>query len=156
MDMITLSLLAMCGVAVLTALAALLTKDNFYAALYMSVTLLVIAGVYALYNVQPVFILIAFIFVGAVGAVTVALAATYRTFEPKLNLDYAWAIPTIVTIAVLGFSLYSYVRYGVDVAYTDVAVAVFSSDYVLLAMFFISLAILLMMSVVKFVRREGA
>ena len=155
MDMVTLSLLVMCSFAVLTSFAALLSRDNFYSALYMSITLLVIAGVYALYNVQPVFILIAFIFVGAVGAVTVALAATYRYVRPQLNLDYAWAIPAAITMLVLGFSIYAYVNYDVAAVFSEKAVVSFVSDYIVLAVFFISLSILLMMSVVKFVRREA-
>ena len=155
MDMVTSSLLVMCGFAMLTSFAALLSRDNFYSALYMSITLLVIAGIYALYNVQPVFILIAFIFVGAVGAVTVALAATYRQIGPQLNLDYAWAIPTAITILVLGFSIYAYVNYDIIYTFNDRIVANFVSDYIVLVLFFISLSILLMMSVVKFIRREA-
>jgi len=155
MDMVTLSLLVMCGFAVLTSFAALLSKDNFYSALYMSITLLVIAGVYALYNVQPVFVLIAFVFVGAVGAVTVVLAASYRYIKPQLSLNFVWAIPVAITMVVLAYSIYSYVKYGVNMAYCEAVVLSFVTHYMVFALLFISLSILLMMSVVKFVRRES-
>ncbi len=155
MDLVTSSLLVMCAFAVLTSFAALLSKDNFYSALYMSITLLVIAGVYALYNVQPVFVLIAFVFVGAVGAVTVVLAASYRYVRPQLNLNFVWAIPVAITMAVLAYTLYSYVRYGVNIAYSETVMLNFARHYTVLALLFISLSILLMMSVVKFIRRES-
>jgi NADH-quinone oxidoreductase subunit J len=120
----------------------------------MSITLILIAAMYAVFDIQPVFILITFIFVGAVGAVTVAIAATYRQ-QPKRSVDKMWVIPALITSALLGYSIYTYVNYGMEFSDSGEMLVTFTSDYMLLAAFLISLSVLLMMAVVKFVRREG-
>ncbi len=153
MDTVSLALIAMCCFAVLTAFAALFTKDTFYSALFMSVTLLTIAGMYALNNIQPVFVLIAFIFVGAIGAVTIALAAMYRDTRPKLQIDFIWLLPAIITFAIVLNSIFS--LESAPSIFSSSAVSAFVEEYAVLALFFFSLAILLMLAVVKFVRREG-
>jgi NADH-quinone oxidoreductase subunit J len=66
-------LIALAGIAVLSSLGVLLSKDNFYSSLYMSATLIFVASIYAIFNLQPVFVLIVFVFVGAIGIVTVAI-----------------------------------------------------------------------------------
>ncbi len=153
MDTVSLALIAMCCFAVLTAFAALFTKDTFYSALFMSVTLLTIAGMYALNNIQPVFVLIAFIFVGAIGAVTVALAAMYRDTRPKLQIDFIWFLPAIITFAIVFNSIFGFE--SAPSVFSSSAVSAFVEEYAVLALFFFALAILLMLAVVKFVRREG-
>ncbi len=152
MDTVSLALIAMCCFAVLTAFAALFTKDTFYSALYMSVTLVTIAGMFALNNVQPVFVLITFIFVGAIGAVTVALAAMYRNPKPKLQIDFVWFLPAIIAFGAIFNAIFS--LKNVPSAFSGSEVSAFVENYAVFALFFFALAILLMLAVVKFVRRE--
>ncbi len=148
-----MTLIAICCFSVIMAFATLFTKDTFYSALYMSITLITIAGMYALNNIQPVFVLITFIFVGAIGAVTVALAAMYRDPRPKLQIDFVWFIPAIITFAVIFNSIFGF--NNIPSAFTNSEISVFVEEYVVFVLFFFSLAILLMLAVVKFVRREG-
>ncbi len=152
MDTVSLALIVMCCFAVLTAFAALFTKDTFYSALYMSITLVTIAGIYALNNIQPVFVLITFIFVGAIGAVTFALAAMYRDPRPKIQVDFVWFIPAIITFGAIFNAIFGFKN--VSSAFTGSEVSAFVEKYAVFALFFFALAILLMLSVVKFVRRE--
>ncbi len=152
MDTASLAMVAMCCFAVLTAFAALFTKDTFYSALYMSATLVTIAGMFALNNVQPVFVLITFIFVGAIGAVTVALAAMYRDPKPKIQIDFIWFLPAIITFAAIFNAIFG--LKNVPSAFSGSEVSAFVENYAVFALFFFALAILLMLAVVKFVRRE--
>jgi NADH-quinone oxidoreductase subunit J len=157
MDVTVTSLLALGVVIVLSACGVLLSRDNLYAALYMTVALILIATTYAVFNLQPVFILIAFVFVGAIGAVTIALAATYRITLEEFPVEKLWIIPIIITIAAVCYTIYAYVETPLEKIYSiDELLAEFPSDYLLLVTFLISLMILLMLSVVKFVRREEA
>jgi NADH:ubiquinone oxidoreductase subunit 6 (subunit J) len=150
-EMLLLSALA--GVAVLSSLAVLLTRDNFYASLYMSATLIMVAGVYALFDLQPVFVLIVFIFVGAIGIVTVALAATYR-FAPERQISGLWALPVIITAFILGFSVYA--SQLVSPEKIQFALENFiTPEYLLLILFLTALIILLMLSVLKMGVGEG-
>ncbi|WP_148208703.1 hypothetical protein [Archaeoglobus profundus] len=66
-------------------IASLLSRDNFYSALYMCLTMICIAGVYAYYGIHSAFALIALIFIGALGAVTLVLAYSYRE---KASIKY--------------------------------------------------------------------
>ncbi len=152
MDTVSLAMVAMCCFAVLTAFAALFTKDTFYSALYMSATLVTIAGMFALNNVQPVFVLITFIFVGAIGAVTVALAAMYRDTRPKIQIDFVWFLPAIITFGAIFNAIFG--LKNVPSAFSGSEVSAFVENYAVFALFFFTLAILLMLAVVKFVRRE--
>ncbi len=86
--------------AVASSIGVLLTRDNFYAALYMSVAMLFVAAIYAAFNIQPVVVIIALIFVGAVGIVTVAIAATYRAGVSR-KVNVFWVVPVIVVFAIL-------------------------------------------------------
>jgi NADH:ubiquinone oxidoreductase subunit 6 (subunit J) len=148
-----LLLLALAGVAVLSSLAVLLTRDNFYASLYMSATLIMVAAVYALFDLQPVFVLIVFIFVGAIGIVTVALAATYR-FAPERQISGLWALPVIITAFILGFSVYA--SQLVSPEKIQFALENFiTPEYLLLILFLTALIILLMLSVLKMGVGEG-
>jgi NADH:ubiquinone oxidoreductase subunit 6 (subunit J) len=153
MNVEILLLLALAGVAVLSSLAVLLTRDNFYASLYMSATLIMVAAVYALFDLQPVFVLIVFIFVGAIGIVTVALAATYR-FAPERQISGLWALPVIITAFILGFSVYA--SQLVSPEKIQLALENFITlEYLLLILFLTALIILLMLSVLKMGVGEG-
>jgi NADH-quinone oxidoreductase subunit J len=156
MDVTIASLLALGLVIVLSACGVLLSRDNLYAALYMTVALILIATTYAVFNLQPVFILIAFIFVGAIGAVTIALAATYRITLKEFPVEKLWIVPIVITMAVVCYTIYAYVGTPLKIYSVDELLAEFPSDYLLLVAFLISLMVLLMLSVVKFVRRESA
>ncbi len=152
MDTASLILLALGSVTVLSSLGVLLSRDNFYSALYMALTMIFIATTFAVFNVQSAFILIAFIFIGAIGIVTVALAAVFRYVPRKIPVDKLWILPTILTIAVLAYTLYKYATFNISTASVDISV--FQSQYALAVVFLICLMVLLMISIVKLVRRE--
>jgi len=151
-----LLLLALASVAVLSSLAVLLNKDNFYAALFMSVTLITVATVYALFDIQPVFVLIAFVFAGAIGIVTVALAATYRTV-PGSQVSKLWGIPVIITASFLAFFSFICVKRQA-ILHPQTGTIQFelqnflaTPEYILLVLSLSSLGILLMLSALKIV-----
>jgi len=148
-----LLLFALAGVAVLSSVAVLLTRDNFYASLYMSATLVMVAAVYALFNLQPVFVLIVFIFVGAIGIVTVALAATYR-FAPERQISWLWALPVIITAFIIGFSVYA-TQLASPEKIQFALQKFITPEYLLLILSLTALIILLMLSVLKMSVEEG-
>jgi NADH-quinone oxidoreductase subunit J len=156
MDVSVAVLLAFGVAIVLSACGVLLSRDNLYASLYMTIALILIATTYAFFSLQPVFILIAFIFVGAIGAVTIALAATYRFIPVKFSIEKLWIAPIIITIVVICCAIYLYVKHPIEIYSVDKLLVEFPSNYLLLVTFLISLMILLMLSVVKFVREAGA
>jgi len=152
MNVEMLLLIALAGIAVLSSLAVLLTRDNFYASLFMSATLVMVAAIYAIFNLQPVFVLIVFIFVGAIGIVTVAVAATYRS-EPESQFSSAWVVPVVITAVVIGFAIFSYNKLhpGVSLSLIKFKLTDFvpHSEYLLLILSLTALIILLMLSVLK-------
>ncbi len=152
MDTVSLILLALGSVTVLSSLGVLLSRDNFYSALYMALTMIFIATTFAVFNIQSAFILISFIFIGAVGIVTVALAAVFRYVPKSIPVDKLWIIPTILTIAVLAYTLYKYATFNLSQASVDISA--FQSQYALAVVFLVCLMVLLMISIVKIVRRE--
>ncbi len=152
MDTTSLILLALESVTILSSLGVLLSKDNFYSALYMALTMIFIATTFAVFNVQPAFILIAFIFIGAIGIVTVALAAVFREVPRNIPVDKIWIIPTAITIGALVYSIYRYATFNLKA--TPPNMSTFQSQYVLAIAFLICLMVLLMISIVKLVRRE--
>lgn len=148
-----LLLLALTGVAVLFSLGVLFSKDNFYSSLFMSVTLIFVATIYALFNLQPVFILIVFIFVGAIGIVTVALAATYRS-EPERQFSGLWAVPVAITAFIIILAIYSYSVFNpqpVPSSAIEFKLMNFIpiTEYLLIVVFLMSLMVLLLLSVLK-------
>ncbi|RZN37115.1 MAG: hypothetical protein EFT35_06915 [Methanophagales archaeon ANME-1-THS] len=150
-DVLLLSALA--GIAVLFSLGVLVSKDNFYSSLYMSGTLIFVAAVYALFNLQPVFVLIVFIFVGAIGIVTVALAATYRS-EPVRQVSVFWAAPVALAAFIIGFSIYSYPIFNPPAASPgeiqfELMNFLSTTEYFLVVILLIALVILLLLSVLK-------
>ncbi len=150
-EMLLLSALAC--TAVLSSLAVLLTRDNFYASMFMSLTLVMVAVIYALFDIQPVFVLIVFIFVGALGMVTVALAATYR-FAPGRKISWLWALPVVITAFVLAVSVYA--AQLAPLEKIQFALQGFiTPEYLLLIIFLASLMVLLLLSVLKMGIKEG-
>ena len=144
---------ALAGIAVLFAFGVLLSKDNFYSALFMTGTLIFVATIYAFFNLQPVFVLIVFIFVGAIGIVTVALAATYRS-DPERQFSGLGAVPVAVTALILIFSIYSYSMSNQGVlSSTAIEFALMDfipiAKYLLIIVFLISLVVLLLLSVLE-------
>lgn len=148
-----LLLSALAGIAVVFALGVLLSKDNFYSALYMAATLVFVATVYAFFNLQPVFVLILFVFVGAIGIVTVALAATYRS-DPERQVSALWAVPIFITALVIGSSVCSHIVFNPQpVSSSAIEFELMNfiplTEYMLLVVFLISLVVLLLLSVLK-------
>lgn len=147
-------LIALAGVAVLSSLGVLLSKDNFYSSLYMSATLIFVASIYAIFNLQPVFVLIVFIFVGAIGIVTVAVAATYRS-EPESQFSKPWAVLVVITAAVVGFAIYSYNMLNPNVPFSLIKFELINfmsqPEYLLLVLSLVALVVLLLLAVLKMV-----
>ncbi|MCW7071109.1 MAG: hypothetical protein OCU12_02080 [Methanophagales archaeon] len=167
-----LLLLALAGAAALSTLGVLLSRDNFYSAVFMSLTLVLVATIYAFFSLLPVFVLIVFVFVGAIGIVTVALAATYRTTAaPEFQFSLLWAVPVVATAAILGYSIYSYatavpavvpavpaVPRVTEVSIHSISFSVenfVTSEYTLLFLFLTSLVVLLLLSVLNIYKEEG-
>jgi len=149
-DVMVLSAIA--GIAVIFALGVLLSKDNFYSALFMSATLIFVAAVYALFSLQPVFVLIVFIFVGAIGIVTVALAATYRS-DPESQVSWLWAAPVFIAALVICTTVCSHVALNSQSVSNTIEFELMNfiplTEYLLIVVFLISLVILLLLSVLK-------
>ncbi len=143
------------GVLVLSSLGVLLSKDNFYSALFMTLTLVMAASVYTLFDIQSVFVLIVFVFVGAIGIVTVALAATYRAM-PERQFSWVWCIPVAITAAVLcHFMFVGGAYYGIGSRVTfSLDEFIKTSEYQLLVVFLTSLVILLFLSVIRLYRGD--
>ncbi|MEM4524076.1 MAG: hypothetical protein QXF29_03095, partial [Archaeoglobaceae archaeon] len=97
-------LISLLGVlAIASAIGAWLTRDNLYSALYMAITMLFLAGIYATFNLQPAVVLITLVFVGAVGIVTIAVAATYRAKAVR-KISLLWTIPVVIIMAILAYA----------------------------------------------------
>jgi len=147
-------LIALAGIAVLSSLGVLLSKDNFYSSLYMSATLIFVASVYAIFSLQPVFVLIVFIFVGAIGIVTVAVAATYRS-DPESQFSKPWAVLVVITAAVVGFAIYSYQMLNPETSFSVIKFELMNfmsqSEYLILVLSLVALVVLLLLSVLKMV-----
>ncbi len=147
-------LIALAGIAVLSSLGVLLSKDNFYSSLYMSATLIFVASIYAIFSLQPVFVLIVFIFVGAIGIVTVAVAATYRS-DPESQFSKPWAVLVVITAAVVGFAIYSYNLLNPEMSFSVIKFELISfmsqSEYLILVLSLVALVVLLLLSVLKMV-----
>lgn len=147
-------LIALAGIAVLSSLGVLLSKDNFYSSLYMSATLIFVASIYAIFSLQPVFVLIVFIFVGAIGIVTVAVAATYRS-DPERQFSKPWAVLVVITAAVVGFAIYSYKMLNPEMSSSVIKFELINfmsqSEYLILVLSLVALVVLLLLSVLKMV-----
>ncbi len=155
-EMLLLS--ALISIAMLLSIGVLATKDNFYASLFMSATLIIVATIFAFFDLQPVFVFIVFIFVGAIGIVTVALAAIYR-FAPERQISGLWAIPVAITALSLGIFIYLHTWRQIlltPLVYKQICFDLLSfmtaPEYILLILFLTSLITLLMLSVIKMER----
>ena len=137
---------------ILSSTGVLISKDNFYSALYLALTMIFIATMFALFNIQPAFILIVFIAIGAVGVVTVALAAVFREVPKHIPIDKFWILPTSVTGIILCYTIYKYANYSAHVYNIDISE--FQIQYFVMIVFLVCLIVLLMISVIKLIRRE--
>lgn len=149
MDLQTLLISALGALAVISAFGAWLTRDNFYSALYMSLTMIFVAGIYAVFNLQPAVVLITLVFVGAVGIVTIAVAATFRAKATR-KLNILWTLPVLLVLAIVAYA-YSGAQ-KISVSSTGLE---FVGDYFLLIVFLISMMVLIMLSAIKILRRVG-
>lgn len=151
MNIDTLIIAAAGFFAVASSIGVLLTKDNFYAAMYMSVTMLLVAAIYAAFNIQPVVVIITLIFIGAVGIVTVAIAATYRAGVSR-KVSIFWIIPVIIVFAILALAFTSLAVDSIEVVNPDVFPAV-ATEYFFVILFLFALVVLMMLSAIKLARR---
>ena len=149
----TLLLGILAVVTIIFAAGMLFVRDNFFAAMYMSATLIMVATISAFFGIEPAFVLIVFIFVGAIGVVTVALASTYREHSENGNSLKMWLIPAIVTAGVIAISVYTTlgrVPVGRTIAF-ELASFLSNPEYILLVISLTALGILLMLSVLKMI-----
>ena len=149
MDAETTAILAVSVFAALSSLGVLLARDNFYASVYMSVTMLLIAAIFAILGVHSMFVIIAFIFVGAIGVITVALAATYRYLPPS-KLSNIWILPAIITAGMLISSVYGLYSY---IQLTD-TVSQLAETYPEIVTLLFAMMVLMMLSAIHMIRRE--
>ncbi|MEM2324636.1 MAG: hypothetical protein QXK70_02045 [Archaeoglobaceae archaeon] len=147
MDPQTLLISTLGVLAIFSAIGAWLTRDNLYSALYMSIAMLFVAGIYAALNLQPAVVLITLVFVGAVGIVTIAVAATYRARAAR-KISLFWTLPVVAVMAILGYAYSKAEVFSVKSSGLD-----FISDYFLAIVFLISMMTLVMLSAIKILRR---
>lgn len=138
---------AISALAILTSLGVLFSRDNFYSALYMAITMLLIAAIYAFYNLQPIVVLIVLIFVGAVSIVTVALAATYRV-APARKINVLWTVPAIAVFAIASFVYFSLEEVKVLTDFSSVPKEYFDVFVILF-----SLMVIVALAAIKIARR---
>ncbi len=150
MDVVIVALLSV--LAMVFGIGAWITKDNFYSAIYMSAVMLSVGGIFAFHGIHSVFVLIAFIFIGAIGIVTVALAATYRFINPR-EISEKWLIVAELVAVVLAVTvgLNTFMVGDFSDAFSGVL-----TDYLTLVTFLIVLTALLMISAVNMLRRDSA
>ena len=150
MDAVVVTLLSL--LAILFAVAAWASKDNFYSAIYMSAVMLTVGAVYAFHNIYSVFVLIAFIFIGAIGIITVALAATYRFLNPrKLNELWVIVVEIIAVVLAVTAGINTFMAGDFSDAFDRVL-----PDYLTMIAFLIVLTTLLMLSAISMLRRDSA
>ena len=138
-------------VAVLSAIGALFSRDNFYSAIYLAITLLAVGGIYAEHGVYSVFALIAFIFIGAIVIITIAIAATYRYLNPR-KINVLWLV--IIEILALIVAVTAALNFSTLSSFTDAFPSVLSS-YMSLITFLVVLTTLVMLSAISMVRRDS-
>ncbi len=149
MDAVVVTLLSL--LAVLFAVASWASKDNFYSAIYMSAVMLTVGGIYAFHGIYSVFVLIAFIFIGAIGIMTVALAATYRFINPR-KISENWLV--IVEVLAVVFAVTAGINTFMVDGFTD-AFDRLLPDYLTMIAFLIVLTTLLMLSAISMLRRDA-
>ena len=149
MQVIVVALLSIASI--IFAVGAWLSKDNFYSAIYMSAVMLTVGSIFSYHGIHSVFVLIAFIFIGAIGIVTVALAATYRFIEPR-RISERWLLPAEVIAVVLAITV------GANTIVAGEFQDAFNRilpDYLTLVTFLVALTVLIMLSAISMVRRDS-
>ncbi len=150
MDAVVVTVLSL--VAILFAVAAWASRDNFYSAIYMSAVMLTVGGIYAFHGIYSVFILIAFVFIGAIGIMTVALAATYRSINPrKISENWLVVVEIIAIVVAVTAGINTFMVGNFTDAFDKVL-----PDYLTLIAFLIVLTTLLMLSAISMLRRDSA
>lgn len=139
--------------SIIFALGAWVSRDNFYSALLMSATMLTVGAIYALHGIYSTFLLIAFIFIGAIGIVTVAVAATYRFLDPRSGINEGYLVVAEIIGAFLALTVGLHTFFGGS--YSDKFGQVLE-NYLSLVAFLIVLTALLMLSALSMLRRESA
>lgn len=138
--------------AILGATGVLFTRDDFYAALYLCLTMIFVSSMYAAYNIQQVVVLLTLIFVGVVGAVTIVVAATYETRLPR-EPNKVWAAFAAVVFIIVASAYYSItteLKISGDFAKEFATVP---TEYFLVLVVLFTLMILIVLSAIKLVRR---
>lgn len=150
MDVVVVALLSI--LAVVFGIGAWISRDNFYSTIYMSAVMLSVGGIFAFHGIHSVFVLIAFIFIGAIGIVTVALAATYRFINPR-EISERWLIVAEIVAVILAVTvgLNTFMAGEFSDAFDRVL-----TDYLTLVTFLVVLTALLMMSAISMLRRDSA
>lgn len=100
----TIEVVILSALAVLFAVASLLSRDNFYSALYMCLTMLMIAGIYAYYGVHSAFALISLIFIGALGVITLIFAYSYRE-QKSIEFKLRWIVFALIVAVFVSLTL---------------------------------------------------
>jgi len=100
----TIEVVVLSALAVLFAVASLLSRDNFYSALYMCLTMLMIAGIYAYYGVHSAFALISLIFIGALGVITLIFAYSYRE-QKSIEFKLRWIVFALIVAVFVSLTL---------------------------------------------------
>ncbi len=149
MDVVITAILSL--IAVLSAIGALFSRDNFYSAIYLAITMLAVGAIYAEHGIYSVFALISFIFIGAIVIITIALAATYRFLEPrKINVSWIIAVEIIAVIV----AAVAAVNAKTIASFSDSFNRVIP-DYLSLITFLVVLTTLIMLSAVSMLRRDS-
>ena len=100
----TIEVVTLSALAVLFAVASLLSRDNFYSVLYMCLTMLMIAGIYAYYGVHSAFALISLIFIGALGVITLIFAYSYRE-QKSIEFKLRWIVFALIVAVFTSLTL---------------------------------------------------
>jgi len=148
--MLDFAIILLSALSIAAALGVAKSRDNFYSALYMSATLLAVGGIYAYLGVHSVLALIAFIFVGAVGIITIALAASYRFIEPIKQSGY-WALFSAFVAVFLGTTL---AVFSVSLAKFEDTFRQFAADYQTYVLFLVVMMTLLLLCAMSMVRGD--
>jgi NADH:ubiquinone oxidoreductase subunit 6 (subunit J) len=101
---VSLAEVILSSLAILFAIASFFTKDNFYSALYMCMTMLIIAGIYAYFGIHSSFALISLIFIGALGVITLVLAYSYRR-QKSIEFKLRWMAFAFIIIIFINLTL---------------------------------------------------
>lgn len=145
------------ALAILSSIAALVTKDNLYSALYLAVTSGLTALVFLLVNGILPFVLIVMIYIGATITVTIVLAATYRRPIVYAGVRGAWmgtaaAVIIIALLAIALRSIYTMTLQPPSLSASQLAHVVLSDGAVMLFMLLVSFLSLVMAVVIRYLK----